>query len=174
MTVLVAGLGLFLLVWLAHVVVWKIRMPAAGRRTLFLLFFGALVLALCWLALPGRSALRFAALAPSGVGELLFFAVLYGSLSLAYLALYVALEGDSPSLAITRLIDLSEPLGLTPEELKKSVGLDRHVRSRLELLVTDGMARVERGSYRITPKGRRLLGYYAVYDRLAGTHEKTA
>lgn len=168
------GLGLFLAVWGLHVALWRIRRPAAGRRLLFLLFLGALVPGLAGALLAGRSAAGPAGLAPAGAWELLLFALLHTALSLAYLALYVALEGDSPTLTLAGLIEAAGPAGIAPADLRRAVGLERHLRSRLERLVTDGMAARDGERYRLTAKGRRLLGYYAFYGRLSGGGARAA
>lgn len=163
MTALAGGAGLFLLVWAAHVLAWRVRVPRAGRRTLFLVFLGALPVGVA-------AALR---LAPGAAGEIALGAALYLALALAYLALYVALEGDSPTLAVTGLLADAGEAGVTREELQRAVGLERHLRSRLDLMVVDGMAAREGERYRATAKGLRLLGYYDRYGRLVGAEGKT-
>lgn len=162
MSELAWGVGLFLAVWCAHLAAWKVRVPKAGRRMLFLVFLGALP--------PAAALMTRHAPAPSVV----LASALYLALALAYLALYVAIEGDSPTAALTGILAGAEPAGMTAEELGRALGLARHLRSRLELMVTDGMAEFVEGRYRITGKGRRLLGYYDVYGRIAGTGVKSA
>ena len=162
MTVLAGGAGLFLLVWAAHVLVWRVRVPRAGRRTLFLVFLGALPFGVA----------AAASFAPGAAAEIALGSALYLALALAYLALYVALEGDSPTLAVTGLLAAAGPAGLAREELQRAVGLERHLRSRLDLMVVDGMAAREGDRYVIAAKGRRLLGYYDLYGRLVGAEGK--
>ena len=170
---LIWGFGLFLFVWLVHLALWRIRRPRAGRRLLFLLFLGALAPGIMAATLAGTTEVGVVFSAPRGAAELALFAVLHTALSLAYLALYVALEGDSPTLTIAGLIAAAGPGGIAPDQLRRGAGFGRHLQSRLELMVVDGMAERSEDRYRITAKGRRLLGYYQLYGRLAGAPPRT-
>lgn len=175
MRVLLGATGLFAAVFALHLAIWRIRIPRAGRRLLFLLFLGALPAALLALAAVARAhpALRVAA--PRDAGEYLLLAACYLSLSLAYLALYVALEENSPTLSIVRLMDEAEPAGLAPEALRALTRDEGYLLTRLARLTTDGMAVQEKDRYRIAPKGVRMLRYYDFYEKLAGLgHETTA
>lgn len=168
------GAGLFAAVFVLHLGLWRVRIPRAGRRRLFLLFLGALPLTLGLLAALAPASHAVRAAAPRDAGEVLLLAAWYLSLSLAYLALYVALEGDSPTLSIVRLIDDTGSRGLDPAELRRLMTHTGYLRSRLAHLVTDGMAAPDGDRYRITAKGTRLLGYYDTYERLAGLqHDRT-
>jgi hypothetical protein len=169
---LAGGLGLFAAVFALHLALWRIRVPRPGRRFLGVLFLAALPMA-AMTAFLVRGWGPAAGLVPTNAPEVLLFAALYLAASLAYLALYVALEGGSPTLALTDLIRRSEPGGIAPETLREAIGFERHLRARLALMVADGMTEVAGGRHRITAKGRRLLRYYDIYGRIAGLTGKS-
>ncbi len=174
MAVLIWGVGPFLAILTLHVIAWRIRVPRAGRRRLFQLFLGFLPLVLGLMLAGDHFFPTLSGLLPGSPARSALAAVLYLSCALAYLALYVALEGDSPTLSLTRLMDGSEPAGVTRAALEERIGLGRHILSRLDLMVVDGMVDLHGGRYHIAPKGRRLLAWYDAYDRLAALgHEKT-
>jgi len=161
------GTGLSLLAFVLHVLLWKIRVPRRQRKTLVVIFAVTILAGLAVMtsggALSGRSLVQ----APAGFFGILYAVLLSGSLAMAYIALHIALEGDSPSLSIVRKIGNAGPSGLEEKELSSFMAGDRFVRSRMRMMVVDGMAREKDGKFYLAPKGERLLSFYNAYRTLA-------
>ncbi len=169
MTILLAGLGLFLAAFLLHLFVWRVRLPRRPRLSLALIFGGMLVASmavpLCRPTIVGPS--------PLDLSAWLFAAVLYGSLFLAYLALFAGLEGDSPTVSIVIIIQAAGSAGVEADKVRRAFPGEHFIRSRVGHLLDDGMVNLKNGVYIITPKGKRFVDFYAFYRRLAGISRQT-
>jgi hypothetical protein len=166
MTVLVWGLGLFCVAFLAHLALWRIWLPRHHIAVLLRLHaaVGAAGLALFALLPPGAALLG--APPPRTLAELLHVAVVYGSLALAWIVTYTALPADSPSLTMLMSIADAGPGGLPAADLEAALNDEILVRPRLADLVRDHMVVVAGGRYVLTGPGRRYASLFAGYRRL--------
>ena len=150
--------------WLAHLVLWRVRLPQAQLKTLLVLFF------LTWCAAVGfawSSGWRLLSLgegsAPIGF---LYFSLIYWSASLCYVITYSAMEGDSPTLSLTRHLHGKGTKGSSHEEIEKFFRRRPFVSARVRALVTDNIFIEESGGYRLAPGKylffRLILGYRRV------------
>ena len=123
---LLGGLGLFTLCQLAHIIIWRIRVPAAYPLWLLGTFVALPTLGLCgwilWLGAAGG-----APLAADLLSRVFGAYVLHGALSGVYAIAYPGVIHFSPTVEIAKAIAASEPQGVTANELK------------LPWLVPDGM-----------------------------------
>lgn len=159
MGILLYGLLAFILAFLIHVLIWKIRVPKANQTVVLLeIFSGVLTAAI----------LVFHMVLP----DLLEFVFLYGSLTLAYITSYSAIEVDSPSLTMVLNIANEMPGGMPQEKFTALMTNELLVVPRLNDLVGDKMVRLEKGKYQITAKGRFLIEGILFFRKLLKTSEK--
>jgi hypothetical protein len=154
---LTAILALFL-AWILHFVLWRVRLPKAQLKTLLIIFL------LVWAAVVVAVCLSEAAL--SGVLWILYFSLIYWSAALCYVITYSAMEGDSPTLSLTRHLHRMGDEGVPHKEIEEFFRQRPFVSARVRTLVTDNVFIEEEGGYRLSP-GRYLffrviLGYRRV------------
>jgi hypothetical protein len=153
------GLSLFLVTFLAHCLVWRVRVPRRAIRVLLVFFLAApSAAALLVHALPA-----LAPLAPASVWEWLHVAGAHIALSLAYIVTYSGLEEDSPSLTILVYLAEAAGAGRSHEELYGRIGDEFVIGSRLQALLAGGLVVSENGTYRLTARGMgwaRLFGAF--------------
>jgi hypothetical protein len=127
----------------AHVIWWRLKVPRRQSLALLMLF---LTTAVCGFTVihavevfPGQLTLP----------RLLLAVLLFGSVFVVYLILFSAMEEDSPSLTLIRLISEAGPIGIHRNDLVRAVKGHSYIKVRIDLMVSDRMA-VE------TPTGLRL------------------
>lgn len=165
MTVLIWGLGSFLLVFLLHLLVWRTRLPTRQARTMLMIFLGvfpAILLVACWMGIKNSASPWFL----HSLSEYIHTAFLYLVLTLAYLNTYPALEADSPSLVITEKISQAGRDGLAKDIFQQSMTDDILLVPRLKDLLLDEMAYMDGDKYRLTPKGVWLARIFSFYRKL--------
>ena len=143
MAVFVSGLALLAIALVIHVIWWRLKVPRRQPLTLAMLFLSVAVL--------GFAAIYAADLFSGGLPlpRLLLAFLLYGSGAVVYLIFFSAMEEDSPSLTLIRLISEAGPRGIHRDDLLRVVERHSYIKVRIDMMVSDGMA-VE------TPTGLRL------------------
>jgi hypothetical protein len=155
MNALLLALGLFVAASAAHVVVWKLRVPRRQTRTILLIHVCTLI-AGC--VLFGGTALSYV--------ELSRTALLFLTLTAAYIISYSAVEAESPSLVIALRVAAAGPGGLRKDALAREMSDEFLILPRIEDLLRDKMARKDADRYRLTPKGRAFVGIFVRWRRL--------
>jgi hypothetical protein len=161
---LVFSVATLCLAFLAHVVIWQVRVPRSQIASVLAIFF---------LVLAGALAVnRFLPL-PAGWGpgtpwEYLLAVTFHASLSLTYTVLYTNIQGDSPTLRIVASIADAGPGGLGRPDLEGILHEEGVLLSRLRAMVGQGLATEQDGLLRLTPAGRQLARLYGVVDRIFG------
>lgn len=166
MRVLVTGLSLFLLAFLIHLAVWKIRLPKRQVKTLLQLFFLTLLAGVfaLWSASPG---FEIAGIAPlEDIWEYLHISLFFLSLTLAYMITYTALEADSPSLVMIMTISNAEPEGLSKERFEELMNDETLVMPRIRDVLLDRMVYMDGNRYCLTPKGALMARLFLFYRKL--------
>ena len=142
---------------------WRIRLPTSQLKTLLVIF------AVVW----GAAALSVLAGA-SGAGSFavgslvgfLYFCLIYWSGALCYVITYSAMEGDSPTLSLTRHLHRRGAEGVSHEEIEEFFRQRPFVGARVKALVTDNIFIEESGGYRLASGKylffRLILGYRKV------------
>lgn len=166
MRALLWGLGLFCLALLVHLALWRVRPPRRHIRALLRLFAGALAAGLLLLRAGADGA------GAAGLCELGPAAVLFVSLSLAYIVTYTAVQVDSPSLVMVLAVARAGAGGVTRAELEAALTNDVLVGPRLDDLVRDEVATCRDGVYRLTGRGLPWLRLVRFWRRLMGLPEK--
>jgi hypothetical protein len=158
MEITIAAFFTLLVAWLLHLALWRVCLPNAQLKTLliiFLLVWAAVVVALC-----------LSEIAFFGVLGFLYFSLIYWSAAFCYVITYSAMEGDSPTLSLTRHLHRKGAAGISHEEVEEFFRQRPFVGARVKALVTDNIFMEESTGYRLA-SGRYLffrliLGYRRV------------
>jgi hypothetical protein len=146
--------------WLLHILLWRVRLPSRQLMTLLSVFSAVWVLASVWILLsPGSFGLGDRVSAAGFI----YFGLLYWSAALCYVITYSAMEGDSPTLSLTRHLHRTGQGGVPHEEIEEFFRQRPFVGARVTALVADGVLVEEGSGYRLS-SGRYLffrviLGY---------------
>jgi hypothetical protein len=158
MEITLAAFFTLLVAWLLHLALWRVRLPKAQLKTLLIIFFfvwAVVVVALCL----GETTFF-------GVLGFLYFSLIYWSAAFCYVITYSAMEGDSPTLSLTRHLHRKGAAGISHEEVEEFFRQRPFVGARVKALVTDNIFMEESTGYRLA-SGRYLffrliLGYRRV------------
>jgi hypothetical protein len=167
MGVIFFGLGLFLIFFVTHYLIWKIHIPKRQVQSLLILFPAFMILAFLAFHLflggyEGDGNLFSLSLVDYIHGCLLF-AVLFA----AYIVTYPAIEVDSPSLVIITNVAGVGPTGIAKELLEQKLTNELLVKPRIEDLVTEKMIFTgQDGKYRLTAKGYWFILPFSFYRNL--------
>jgi hypothetical protein len=158
------ALATFAAAFALHAVLWRVRLPASHTAALLAIFLGtlpaALLLGALWPAL--------APYAPRAPWQYLLAATFHVALSLAYVAFYSAIEGDSPSCQIVSAVARAGAAGLRRGDLGGVIDNESVLMSRIRAMVRDRMVFQEGEALRLTPEGRLLARFYLAVERLFG------
>lgn len=157
----------FFAFFLAHLAIWKVRLPRRQTKVLLSILFGGLAASLaCFLLFPSFS--LFGVPVPSGAAELVAAALYVTSFILAYMITYSAVEADSPTLVMIKAVADAGAAGLRREDFVSAMSDAVLVEPRLADLLTDRMAVLENGRYALTPKGRLFAFIFVTHRSLLG------
>lgn len=156
MRILVATCVLFCVAMVAHLIIWRVRLPGSQIKALLIIFNAVLGIGM------------IGAVACSVVfTDLMHIALFYESISLSYFITYSAIEGDSPTLSLIRLLAESHSAGVPAHEVAHFLAQRPFVKTRLAALVTAGLIREQTDRYFLAGKGslafRLILGYRKLY-----------
>lgn len=146
--------------FLAHWLLWRVRIPARQTAALLVIFSVALVIGLfssAWWPLAWRF---------TSVSEVLHVAMFHVAAMLAYVVAYSALEERSPSMTILSRVADSGSRGKSREELQAMLVNVSPVEIRLAAMVRDGMVRDDAGMIVLTNKGRAWANTFSTWRRL--------
>jgi len=105
-----------LVAWSVHIVMWRIRLPKSQLKTLLVIFVGAWCGAVFVGWLGDWRLVRFAD--GKTVVGFLYFCLCYWAAALSYVITYSAMEGDSPTLSLTRYLHGKGEEGISHEEIE--------------------------------------------------------
>lgn len=166
MRIAASTIVLFCLSFLVQLIVWKIRIPKRQTKVLLGIFFGTLLTGLLALTAVPHFIPGLAVYAPKHFLEYLHISISFVSLTLAYMITYSAIEADSPSLVMIRAVARAGAEGLDKREFEKTMNNELLIVPRVRDLVTDKMAYMEGGKYRLTPKGVMFARLFVFYRNL--------
>ena len=159
MSVFLSGMGLFALALVAHVILWKVRLPKHHTPTLLGIFFLLLVPSFPLAMIQGLPLL-----------EILHAALLYVSLSLCYVITYSAIEGDSPTLSLMRFVAEKPLQGRTLHEIEAFFAERPFIRARISAPLHSSLVREENGRYLIQGSPslpfRLILQFRRIYGEI--------
>ena len=160
MSSLFLAAGALFLAWIVHLASWRWRLPRAQLKALLVIF--AVVWALAALSVLAGVA-GAGSLAPGSPVGFLYFCLIYWSAALCYVITYSAMEGDSPTLSLTRHLHRRGDEGVSHEEIEEFFRQRPFVGARVKALITDNIFIEEQSGYRLSPGRylffRLILGY---------------
>ncbi len=168
MSALIYGTLLLGSAFLLHLVWWRIHLPKRQTKVLVLLFLGVLFSGSAVLCMAAEEFTLFGVPPPGSLAGFLQMGLYFISFTLAYMITYSAIEVDSPSLLIVLKIAQAGQAGLDPVVLRNE--MDNHVLvvPRVRDLLTDRMAELRDGKYRLREKGRLMALLFSSYRGLMG------
>lgn len=164
MRILGLGIGFFVLAFIAHLAIWRIKTPVKQIKTLLKIFFGIFFLTLFALNILGIY--TEINVLPNSFPEYLQLFILYVSLVLAYLTTYSAMDVDSPSLVIVMSVAGAGDKGLTQNELDEQLTDGKLIVPRVDDLIRDGLAYADKDKYKISKTGATLVKIIIAYRNL--------
>jgi hypothetical protein len=165
MNILLSGLSLFFLAFGIHLVIWKVHLPHHQSRALLWTFFGTFSLGVICIPLFPQDG-PWVWFIPHGFLELTHVFLMFLSLTLAYLITYSALEADSPSLVIIRMIAEAMPTGLAKQDLEKRLSDDILILPRIKDLLRDNLVVANGERLQLTPQGRFFIKLFVIVRTL--------
>ena len=163
MSFLFLAAGALFIAWIVHLAIWRWRLPKAQLKTLLVIFAVVCVFTALSVLAGVAGAASFAA--GSLVG-FLYFCLIYWSAALCYVITYSAMEGDSPTLSLTRHLHRKAAEGVSHEEIEEFFRQRPFVGARVKALVMDNIFIEESGGYRLASGShlffRLILGYRRV------------
>jgi hypothetical protein len=164
MRVTVFGFSLFVLAFVIHLIVWRVRLPVRQTLWLLVIFLGALLAGLA----AGLSVSLLRPYAPATFFECLHVVLFHVPLTLAYVAGYSLLEDDSPSVAIVKYVAAAGHRGRAREEFRNIIRHESLVKLRLEAMVRDRLIVQDLACYRLTAKGTLLVRVFMAAQNVLG------
>jgi hypothetical protein len=163
MAPLILATSTWFLAFVLHLTLWRWRLPKNQLKSLLVVF------AVVW-AVAALSVLAgFVGVGASAAGWLvgfLYFCLIYWSAAFCYVITYSAMEGDSPTLSLTRHLHRRGEAGVSHEEVEEFFRQRPFVGARVKALVTDNIFMEESGGYRLASGKylffRLILGYRRV------------
>ena len=153
---------MFGVLWLIHVMWFRLKPPSLRVQALLRLFAaGFVVLAIGFSSGAGQPFMHRTPLP-------LTAAVLYVLLSLAYVIVYTAVEVDSPSALIALLVSERGDHGMTYADLRGVLTDETLVLARLHDLVAAGSVSFEGTRYRLEPRGVTIARVFGAYRAILG------
>ncbi len=153
MKVLSYGIGLVTVAFFIHLIVWKIHLPRNHTKALLLIFFITLI---C-------GTLAFVRLA---INEYLQLCIFFISFTLAYIATYSAIQVDSPSLVMIMTIAKEGHAGVDKNTFEREMNNDILITPRLNDLLAAGAVDLDKGVYKLRPKGKAMAWVFITYRKL--------
>ncbi|MBU1042613.1 MAG: hypothetical protein KKF77_16085 [Proteobacteria bacterium] len=98
--------------------------------------------------------------------ECVHVGICYVPFSLSYIALYSAIEADSPSLTMVKFVAAAGSAGRAREDFDRVISDTSLVEERLKAMVDEGMAVRQGNVLGITPKGLGMARLFSAAARL--------
>lgn len=166
MPLLLTGALLSALPFLLHWGLWRIHLPRRQTRAIVLLTLATDAASLLFLAWQ-QGTLAGAEGAPPPL-VYLHMALFMFALLCSYVITYSALEADSPTLVMVKMLYDARPEGLEKQRFLGMLNDDVLVLPRVRDLERDHMAKVVDGRYVLTQKGRLMARGFNLFARVLG------
>jgi hypothetical protein len=162
------SIGLVLLAFTLHVIIWKIRIPYRQTKAIVLIFLGVLACLLGAAFVLSQAAPGWQPFLPTDIFAYGHIALFVISFLLAYIITYSALEAESPTLTMVRKILAAGPRGLDKTSFDQSLTADLLLVPRCQDLLRDKLATLDADRYKLTPQGKLIAKLVIHYRRLMG------
>lgn len=165
MSVLFYGMGLILIAFVVHLLLWRIHLPQNHTKVLLQIFFGTLTGGIFILWKFSNYIVFFNIPTPVSHYEYLQLSFLFISLTLSYIIAYSGIEADSPSLVMVMNIAKAGSKGLDKNSFEQSMDNNVLVMPRVRDLLAGGMIYLDNGVYKLKPKGIFIVRIFITYRR---------
>ena len=142
MSIITNAIFALVVAWCVHLTIWRLRFPKSQLKTLLAIFLSVWIAAIVLLFGSGCLAIKLI--------NFLYFSLIYWSAALCYVITYSAMEGDSPTLSLTRHLHGKGAEGISHEEIEEFFRQRPFVGARVKALVTDNIFIEESGGYRLS------------------------
>jgi len=161
------GALLFLVGFIVHVVLWRVRRPVNTTATIILVF--VVSVSMVWLALSIFDIFQgLTDFLPQEPVDKVLSLLLALALAVSYIMTYPALENDSPTLKLVYLIAQKGRTGATEGELFRSFSNKNAVEPSITEMISEGLVRMEGQSILLTERGHRLATIYRKWRVILG------
>lgn len=146
MSPLILATATWFLAFVLHLTLWRWRLPQRQIKVLIVIF------AIIWLFAALAVKAGFVGVDSEGVGRLvgfLYFSLVFWSAALCYVITYSAMEGDSPTLSLTRHLHRRGEKGVSHSEIDDFFRQRPFIGARVRALVSDRILIEESGGYRL-------------------------
>lgn len=151
---------------LAHLLLWRTRLPRRQTKAILYIFLSAIILGLFVLFKYNQPLSMFGLPTPDNLSEYLHILIFLVSLTAGYIILYPGFEVDVPSLIIVNTIAKAGSEGIEKAKLYETVNDDILIIPRLQDLLLDKMAYIDNGRYRLTSKGILIITIILFFRKL--------
>lgn len=164
-TVLAASLGLFVSLFITHIIIWNVIRPKKHITMLFVNFIALPVILIGLLAI-GAPGLLFSYYGPVDV---VFIFLLYFAITGVYIQTYPAIQAWSPSLFILYFIK-KQKKAVSLNTLQSVMSDDTMINDRFNDLSAEGFITIveEDGKIDLTSKGKLLALLFIFYRKALG------
>lgn len=166
MVVFLTGAVLFVIAFVIHVIAWNICVPRHQATVLLLIFLTIGIVGALGVSIFGGSEdlslspLRFA-----------LAVLLYLSACTTYLLLFSAIEAETVTFTLIRLIRRNGSRGISYEQLVQEMANHSFVRPRLQQMIDNGILVQVHDRLFVGPRGRLLAGLVLYYRKLLGKRQ---
>jgi len=155
--------GALFIAWIVHLAIWRWRLPQAQLKALLVTF------AVVWAVAALSFLTGFVGAGSFAAGwfvGFLYFCLIYWSAAFCYVITYSAMEGDSPTLSLTRHLHRKGSEGISHEEIEEFFRQRPFVGARVQALVAEKIFLQERGGYRLSPGNYVFFRLILTYRRI--------
>jgi hypothetical protein len=150
--------AVFIGLLLVHIAVWRLFKVRKQILWLFIIFTGLPTLGLLIGLARGGDPIEWS------LGYLLVF-----TLSSCYILFFPAVQYESPTLSMVRILDRNRSSGgLSRDEIMTTLCSDQPLRDRMEDLENNGLLGGATGPRRLSTAGRLVAAFFYYYRRLLG------
>jgi hypothetical protein len=165
MNVLFYGITLFIVAFLVHFTIWKIRHPKHHTIVLLVIFFLTLLVGIVLFFMLNISICK-SCTALKTACQALEVSSLFIALTLAYIPTYSALKADSPSLIMVMSIAKEGSKGLDKDVFMKKMNDDILVIPRIKDLIRSKAIYLDGDKFKLTTKGLSSVKLFIFYRNI--------
>ena len=157
---------MFLMAFILHLLIWKVRIPDNPIKTITILFTSILLGGIFVLRYASLSNLIFESAALLSFSECLHVTLIFMSLLSVYYFVYGALTDESPSMFTMLNVAGADEEGLSENELNELITDDLFIKPRMDYLVDEQMVCLQEEKYRLGSKGKNFIGMINFFQNL--------
>ncbi len=172
MAVLLWGIMIITIALLVHITIWKVRLPKRQTRAIVCIFLTIAILGLLVLFRYNQYLSMVGIPVPKRLFEYLHIVIFIGALTIGYVLLYPGFQVDVPTLIILNTIAKAGLEGVAKEKLYEFMNDDRLIKTRIQDLLLDKMAYLNKEKYLLTPKGILQVKIILFFRKLQRLEQK--